>query len=67
MVALAWSSLRYHQFARPDTPNPQQLWLPNDLFWRGELWFCGFGFKKRGREKEKGIKKQQPSKKWESS
>lgn len=42
MVALAWSSLRYHQYGRPDTPNPQQLWLPNDLFWGGELWFCGF-------------------------
>lgn len=22
MAALAWSSLRYHQYARPDTPNP---------------------------------------------
>lgn len=42
MLALAWSSLRYHQHVRPGTPNPTQPWFPSDPFWGGELWFCGF-------------------------
>lgn len=57
MVALAWSSLRYHQYARPDTPKPWQLWLQNDLFWGGELWFLVFKLKKKERERKRSKKR----------
>lgn len=59
MLALAWSSLRYHQHVRPGTPNPTQPWLPSDPFWGGELWFCGFFWFlfRQGREGRKEAKR----------
>lgn len=57
MAALAWSSLRYHQYARPDTEPPDSSGFQMTRFGKVSCGFVAFELRERERE-EKEVKQQ---------